>query len=571
MKFSSISIKNFRNFENIKDLTLDNRNIFFGMNDVGKSNFLAALKFVFDYNFRRNGFQQTDFHNLDYENKIIEIIVKINFSQNDTNDEKLRSKARGVIGSGDDDLYIKVASSYNSDLKMYQCNLYWGCEINDLKLINPNNSFSDLDKLFNVIYIGSSIDIETVFRKNFSTLVKKNKDDFSEIQNTLDTLKTQYRELVSVKSTEESLLDEYKKFTIDNYKLVLAPKDIDLDPYKNITPMLNKGEANKNYPLSGDGQRKITAYALTRLISVTNGKIDLFLIEEPENHLHRTSLLKMSKSLFNKSDYPFIFITTHSSELLSEMDEVNLIRIFGNPVTAKSCMYKVPDDYVRVKNILNLNLAQALFYNKVLLVEGPSELILFEHVLSLLNSDFKCEGYIILPVNGTGFENYVNILKPIGIEIVVKTDNDIRRRKSAADYECLGLNRIEKLVNICNSYFEEQLKLQISFNKSITKTEPNDIKTELYENNLTELQKVELKDNIYLSKIDLENDLADIIENKMKTYLDTENPVDYLQKNKMKNMAELVKYITVEDAKLIFAHPNFKCLREFHNEENQTN
>lgn len=563
-----MTIKNFRNFENIVDLKLDNRNIFFGMNDVGKSNFLTALKFIFDYNTRKNGFAITDFYNLDYEDRLIEIIVTIDFSQNDNNDEKLRSKARGVIGSGDSILYIKVESSFNMDLKMYQCNLYWGCDINDLMLINPNNIFSDLDKLFNVIYIGSSIDIETVFRKNFSTLVKRNKDDFSEIQNTLNILKTQYRELVSVKSTEDSLLDEYKKFSKDNYKLVLAPKDIDLDPYKNITPMLNKGETNKNYPLSGDGQRKITAYALTRLISVTNGKIDLFLIEEPENHLHRTSLLKMSKSLFNKSDYPFIFITTHSSELLSEMDEVNLIRIFGNPVNVRSCMYKVPDDYVRVKNILNLNLAQALFYNKVLLVEGHSELILFEHLLGLLNSDFKCEGYTILPVNGTGFENYMNILKPIGIEVIVKTDNDIRKKKSAANYECLGLNRIEKLVNICNNYFEEQLKLQISFNKSITKSESKYIKVELYENNLAELQKAELRDNVYLSKIDLENDLADIIEDKMKIYLDTENPVDYLQKNKMKNMAELVKYITIEDAELIFSHANFKCLKRFCNEEN---
>lgn len=568
MKFESISIKNFRNFESIEDLKLDNHNIFFGMNDVGKSNFLAALRFVFDYNFRKNGFAITDFYNLDYEDRLIDIIVTIDFSQNDNNDEKLRSKARGVIGSDNNILYIKVESSFNIDLKMYQCNLYWGCDINDLMLINPNNSFSDLDKLFNVIYIGSSIDIEAVFRKNFSTLVKRNKDDFSDIQNTLNILKTQYRELVSVKSTEESLLDEYKKFSKDNYKLVLAPKDIDVDPYKNITPMLNKGETNKNFPLSGDGQRKITAYALTRLISVTNGKIDLFLIEEPENHLHRTSLLKMSKSLFNKSDYPFIFITTHSSELLSEMDEVNLIRIFGNPVNVKSCMYKVPDDYARVKNILNLNLAQALFYNKVLLVEGPSELILFEHLLGLLNSDFKCEGYIILPVNGTGFENYMNILKPIGIEVIVKTDNDIRKKKSAANYECLGLNRIEKLVNICNNYSEEQLKLQINFNKSITKFEPKDIKAELYKNNLEELQKAELRDNIYLSKIDLENDLADIIEDKMKTYLDTENPVDYLQKNKMKNMAELVKYITIEDAGLIFSHANFKCLKGFYNEEN---
>ena len=71
--------------------------------------------------------------------------------------------------------------------------------------------------------------------------------------------------------------------------------------------------------------------------------------------------------------------------------------------------------------------------------------------------------------------------------------------------------------------------------------------------------------------IDLENDLAEILEEKIKAYLDVENPVEYMQKNKMKNMAELVKYLKEEDAKLIIKHENFKCLKGFYDEENSTN
>ena len=36
MKFKNITIENFRNFEKI-DIALDNKNVFFGMNDVGKT------------------------------------------------------------------------------------------------------------------------------------------------------------------------------------------------------------------------------------------------------------------------------------------------------------------------------------------------------------------------------------------------------------------------------------------------------------------------------------------------------------------------------------------------------
>lgn len=38
MKFEKIEIKNFRNFEDVK-IDLANKNVFFGLNDVGKNQF----------------------------------------------------------------------------------------------------------------------------------------------------------------------------------------------------------------------------------------------------------------------------------------------------------------------------------------------------------------------------------------------------------------------------------------------------------------------------------------------------------------------------------------------------
>jgi len=47
MKFEEIIIKNFRNFKNNK-INLNNKNIIFGLNNVGKSNFIFALRLLFD-------------------------------------------------------------------------------------------------------------------------------------------------------------------------------------------------------------------------------------------------------------------------------------------------------------------------------------------------------------------------------------------------------------------------------------------------------------------------------------------------------------------------------------------
>lgn len=61
MKFLTISIKNFRNFENI-NIDLNNKNVFFGMNDVGKTNFLYALRYLFDREIRKKELIESDFY-----------------------------------------------------------------------------------------------------------------------------------------------------------------------------------------------------------------------------------------------------------------------------------------------------------------------------------------------------------------------------------------------------------------------------------------------------------------------------------------------------------------------------
>lgn len=71
MKFEKISIRNFRNFENI-EIGISNKNIFFGLNDIGKTNFLYAMRYVFDKDIRKNGFLDSDFHK-----KNVEIISEI--------------------------------------------------------------------------------------------------------------------------------------------------------------------------------------------------------------------------------------------------------------------------------------------------------------------------------------------------------------------------------------------------------------------------------------------------------------------------------------------------------------
>ncbi len=81
------------------ELNLSNKNIFFGLNDVGKTNFLYALRYVSDKDIRKLNLTDSDFHNKQID-KPIEIIVMLDISNVENSDcQKLRAQLKGALQS----------------------------------------------------------------------------------------------------------------------------------------------------------------------------------------------------------------------------------------------------------------------------------------------------------------------------------------------------------------------------------------------------------------------------------------------------------------------------------------
>lgn len=385
MKFEKISIRNFRNFENI-EIGISNKNIFFGLNDIGKTNFLYAMRYVFDKDIRKNGFLDSDFHKKNVEIPI-EITVTVDISDTDDSDsQKLRAQLKGAILSQHTKVFIKLVAKYNVQELVAMPILYWG---------------GSLDRLYEIKQRG------------------------------------------------------------------------------------------------------------------------------------------------------YLFVTTHSPFVLYDMDGVSLIRIFHGPsIDSASYFYQVPANFEKNRKMLNRYLAEAIFANKVLLVEGPSELLLFERVLSTINPFYEVDGIYILSVEGVGFSQYCKILNALKIKWIVKTDNDLRRPRGKSDYVAYGFQRCNKIIG------EETLPIQSYPDDSIAN------KRTLYAENKEALDDIRANCGIFLSVVDLENDLDEVLHDNLCEYLDTSDPVAYLQKAKHFHMADLVEAITDADCRTIFGHYNFACLEE---------
>lgn len=557
MKFNSINIKNFRNFQDIT-VKLGNKNIFFGLNDVGKTNFLYAFRFVFDKEIRKNNLIDSDFHKKEYEMPV-EITITIDISDlNCTDNQKLRAKLKGAISSEHKKVYIRLLAEYDKSEMMATPILYWGGDLDNLQEMKTRGYMYEIDYVMNVIYIDSYLDLNKLFKKNVTGLIKnENENDkiiLEEIDQTVEELNLKISSLSGVKDFEEQITPEFKKYSNDRISVSVKSEIAIKGLYSNIIPYIKTDNADELYPTSGEGRKKLLAYSIYELLAkdTADRKINLFLIEEPENNLHKSKQIALSRIIFTDDKFSYLFVSTHSPYILYEMDQVNLVRIFNeSKINSVSQFYKVPHDYLKNKKMLNKGLSEAIFADKVLLVEGPSEEILFEKVLSVENPFFEADGIYILAVNGIGFKPYYEILNGLSIKNIIKTDNDLRAAPKSGGYSVIGFSRINKYI---------PKEYQLPEDRIMTNNVAS--KRDLYNNNINMLNTIRNESNVFLSKCDLENDLDEVLHEELIKYLNTENVVEYLQDSKHYNMVALTEKISDSDCRKILNHYNFACLKE---------
>lgn len=555
MKFENIKIRNFRNFEDV-NIDLANKNIFFGLNDVGKTNFLYALRYVFDKDVRKLNLIDSDFHNKKLD-KAIEIIVTLDITDTACTDcQKLRAQLKGALLSEHQKVFIKLEAKYDTQEMLALPILYWGGDMEHLHEMKQRGYLYELDYVFNVIYIDSYVDLHSLFKKNVNLLIKneseKDKETLDDIQGTVDQLNTHISSLSGIKEFEKKIAPEYQKFRNEGITVSVKSEIAVKGLYSNIIPYIKQNDDDNLNPTAGEGRKKLLAYSIFDLLSDENAekKINMFLVEEPENHLHKSMQIALSQILFTDSKYTYLFVSTHSPFVLYEMDNVNLIRIYSDrKITSASTFYKVPDNFEKNRKMLNRSLAEAIFADKVLLVEGPSEQMLFEKIFATIHPFYEADGIYILPVDGVGFKNYIAILDDLNIFNVVKTDNDLRKVKGKSLYSVLGFSR-------CNGIIRKKMLPtdQVSANSI-------EMKTELYNNNIEILNKIRDEYFVHLSKSDLEHDLDEVLHDKLVEYLGT-SPVEYLQDAKHYHMVELIEKLSEADCRAIYNHYNFACLKE---------
>jgi len=169
-----------------------------------------------------------------------------------------------------------------------------------------------------------------------------------------------------------------------------------------------------------------TDFALER----SGANIDVILIEEPENHLSHVNLRKLIDRV-SETQNGQLFITTHNSLISTRLELRNLFimheRAEDKPISLHDLRETTAKYFMKapVANIIEFALT-----NKAILVEGPSEYMLFEKFYeTIANNKPETDGVHIIDVRGLNFKRYLDIAQLLKSKVAVVTDNDGDKQK----------------------------------------------------------------------------------------------------------------------------------------------
>ncbi|MCX7637785.1 MAG: AAA family ATPase [Cyclobacteriaceae bacterium] len=254
----------------------------------------------------------------------------------------------------------------------------------------------------------------------------------------------------------EEILAEKKDEILKNAKLISFINDIKFQLTKDNQP----AELLRNLELfvkdkdkfihideTGTGTQSALIIGILEVaLKYKSASTRIFLIEEPELFLHPLGIrhLGLLFEEFASDKLSQIIITSHSPILLSIFHPIEIIRLDKPNEFTEA--YQLPQDFADDDNKLARQMAngsssEMFFADKVLIVEGETEYILFPKLsFNVPDSNFYKNNIAVVNANGKGsIISIIKTLELLKIKWKVITDNDFLNMKQTTSPICKHL------------------------------------------------------------------------------------------------------------------------------------
>lgn len=426
IRLSSIKIKNYRSFGDEQEFFFPNEDYLkpiaiIGYNNSGKTNLMNAILYGVGEKFVNiNAFEKNDLHNLSFQNQIL-ITSKIEASSyliwSDYHGKEIPKTIGGshniFTKNEDDELLSKVDPSFfgaNKHYKIFYINFH---KIKD-EISTKKTSWGNLTS-FLAKHIQSLVDADS--------LMGTKKEEF---KNATKIATNSVLENSSLKEFISNIKDNYSKNLRDNNCEI----EFGLPEYEDIfLQMMFKiglnGDNNLLIPIDHFGDGYISMFVMAVIQAIAESDTDdkcLFLFEEPESFLHENHqeyFYKMVLSNLAENGHQVIY-TTHSAKMVDIFDTKSIIRIEFDEKSKQTIkkynnIEKIVQDAEyqieeRIEPIsiatyngfiksVEPNLNKILFSRKVILVEGPNDLMAYKfaikkEIINLTSDEKYADSYL---------------------------------------------------------------------------------------------------------------------------------------------------------------------------------
>jgi len=257
------------------------------------------------------------------------------------------------------------------------------------------------------------------------------------------------KNIIQESEYEEILKSVVKKLGYDSIKLYKSEEE------KGYELSLKKSSSQGGFTKASSGELQILDFLFSTIIGRMHG--GLIMIGEPELHLYpqrQRIMLDLINELSGLFDLQFI-ISTHSPWMINSSTIEDTFRVYKEDETSK--IYSPSRRMLQETNardlvlIVNaLNNEKMFFSEKVILVEGVADRIIFETIMRILQEEAgNYEAIEIIDVYGKGnLKRFKNFLAEWNIKSYIIADNDylndlMRERNKRTDRKSFN-NRLRE-------------------------------------------------------------------------------------------------------------------------------
>jgi energy-coupling factor transporter ATP-binding protein EcfA2 len=179
-----------------------------------------------------------------------------------------------------------------------------------------------------------------------------------------------------------------------------------------------------NVPFSMSGQGQQAAIKISLAMSRHSERTKFVMIEEPENHLSHTSLTTLLARIESLAgEHQQLFVTTHSSFVLNRLGLDALLLLGDN--TAQNLANLTAPTVAYFQKLPGYDTLRMALAKKVVLVEGPSDEIVFERIFKDLYDKRPMDlGIDVISMRGLSLGRCLELCAALDKTVAAIRDND---------------------------------------------------------------------------------------------------------------------------------------------------